>query len=247
MNGEPDRARDPLILAPAEIAAVAEIARCVRRGAGEYFFVQGDAAASVYVLREGRVKIGRVTEGGRELNLEYIGPGGIFGEAALVEASPRESYAKALVAAEAYEGERGAVLELLRADHSLCAALLRIGLRRGRILEASLEAAYYRRVASRVAEFLLQLLPAPRTQESGDRQLGPRTPHLEIAGFVGSTRETVTLVLNALRRQGLVRYTDAGISIRNEEGLRAVAEGTTRGLLGRRATRPRSDRARMRA
>src|SRR5262245_47261486 len=70
--------------------------RTTKRRRGEWIFVLGDSADSIYLLREGRIKITASAEGGHEVLHEIIGPGEIFGETSLILGIPRTTSAQAL-------------------------------------------------------------------------------------------------------------------------------------------------------
>lgn len=63
--------------------------------AGDTIFDEGDEGASAFLVQTGRVEILR-NVGGEQIILGEIGPGGIFGEMALVDDQPRMATAKAL-------------------------------------------------------------------------------------------------------------------------------------------------------
>ena len=59
-------------------------------------YMAGDSSENLYFLKEGRVKITRVDESGKEFTLTLLEPGEIFGELGLFDQSPRETSATAL-------------------------------------------------------------------------------------------------------------------------------------------------------
>src|SRR5262245_9064273 len=79
-----------------EIDRVAASARSVRRARGEFIYMPGDRADFVYILRHGRVKLSVLSESGKEIAIDIIQPGEIFGEFALVDGSPRSNMVQAL-------------------------------------------------------------------------------------------------------------------------------------------------------
>src|SRR5690349_12026645 len=88
--------------------------RTTKRRRGEWIFVLGDSAASIYFLREGRIKITALAEGGHEVLHEIIGPGEIFGETSLILRIPRTTSAQALEASVLCEIHRKGFETLLR-------------------------------------------------------------------------------------------------------------------------------------
>ena len=64
--------------------------------AGRYIFREGEAGDSAFVVTEGNVEIVRASAGGGEVVLGTIGPGGMFGEMALIDNHPRMASARAI-------------------------------------------------------------------------------------------------------------------------------------------------------
>jgi CRP-like cAMP-binding protein len=58
---------------------------------GAILFEQGDAAATVYLIKRGRVRIARHTPDGKVVTFSMLGPGDIFGEEVVARRSPRAS------------------------------------------------------------------------------------------------------------------------------------------------------------
>ncbi|MDA0997343.1 MAG: cyclic nucleotide-binding domain-containing protein [Proteobacteria bacterium] len=64
--------------------------------AGDIIFREGDSGTSAYIIQSGLIEISRKTDDGQVKVLAQIGPGGVFGEMALVDDKPR--MASAMVA-----------------------------------------------------------------------------------------------------------------------------------------------------
>src|SRR4030095_11208647 len=83
-------------LSSEEMARVATYARSLRKARGEFIYMPGDRAECVYILRQGRIKLSVLSESGKEVAIDIIQPGEIFGEFALVDESLRSNMAQAL-------------------------------------------------------------------------------------------------------------------------------------------------------
>src|SRR3954454_8226469 len=79
-----------------ELTRIATHARSLRKTRGEFIYMPGDRADLVYILKRGRVKLSVLAETGKEIAIDIIQPGEIFGEFALVDESPRSNMAQAL-------------------------------------------------------------------------------------------------------------------------------------------------------
>src|SRR5688572_17075183 len=72
-------------LTPEEMGRVVGHARTLRKARGEFIYTPGDRSDCVYILRQGRVKLAVLSESGKEVAIDIIQPGEIFGEFALVD------------------------------------------------------------------------------------------------------------------------------------------------------------------
>ena len=72
--------------------------RKTKRRRGDWIFVHGDRADSIYLLQKGRMKITALSEDGHEVMHELIGPGEIFGDTSTILGIPRTTSAQALEA-----------------------------------------------------------------------------------------------------------------------------------------------------
>jgi len=97
------------------LALLVEKSRRIEVAEGEHFFVEGDAARSMYVIESGRAVVVRHWQG-REIELNRFGPGDCFGEMALLDLHPRSAAVRALEACAAIEFGPDEMLHLYEAD-----------------------------------------------------------------------------------------------------------------------------------
>jgi len=185
-------------------------------------FFPGDACDHVYWLREGRVKITRVSGDGRDLTYRHLFSGDMFGEECLVSDDRRDAYAEAmaktvlcLMRADDFrrvvreEGEVGFVL-----SQRLCHRVIDV--------ERVLAETVFKTVRSRVASGLLRLYEHVSEKERGTI----RVTHQEVASLIGSTRETTTAVLHGLRKEGIVSIANRRITVLDPVALEHVARSS---------------------
>ncbi len=96
---------------------------------GEYIIMEGDVGDSLFVIKEGKVRV--VTSiGGKNIELAELGPGDIVGEVALLTDRPRTASVIALEDTECYEMGKPLVMELIERHPELADALNEIYHRR---------------------------------------------------------------------------------------------------------------------
>jgi CRP-like cAMP-binding protein len=189
---------------------------------GETRIIEQEAPATALILLgRGRARVERMTADGRVVPLGYRGSGDVLGESCLGKAKKHTESASAMEEAEVVRIPLELVLQLVTTDATLGAAVVSLLLERQREVEDRIESMLFRNVEGRLIEFLLRAaerwgVPTPR----GTLISAPIT-HLEIAQSIGSTRETVTLTLGALRREGLLDVAGRRLIVRDRETLAA--------------------------
>ena len=184
----------------------------------------------VMLLGRGRVKIKSVTPDGKETILAFIDEGEIFGELALLDGEPRSEFAEAVVDSQVLLIPCDDVLWLMgqRPDVVLSVAKL-VGLRRRRI-ENRLRNVLFLPTRERLVRLLQELLASHGVCRGSCHEIGVPLSHQELAGLIGVTRETVTVVLGQLQREGLIEVRRCRIKVIDGDRLRAEADGISQPL-----------------
>jgi CRP-like cAMP-binding protein len=190
----------------------------------EYIYFPEDAADSIFLLKQGRIKISRMTEEGRELILAILEPGEIFGELALVEESYRETLAEALEDTLTCVIKREDFLKLMKKQPNVTFKIIKlIGLRR-RAIESKIEYLLFRDVPARLAHLLLSLVDEYGVKTSDGIRLRVRLTHQEIGNLIGATRETTTTALNKLKDLHLIDFKLRHLVIRDKNKLHELTK-----------------------
>lgn len=188
-------------------------------GRHAYLYLPDDPAESVYFLQSGVVKIGNHTDDGREIIREILHPDSTFGEPALLGQSIRQSFAKTMQPSTLLVIGVRHLRQVLRESNPFSDNLLsRVGERLIRT-ERRLEALIFKDARERIVDFLLD------TAQRRGRQVGYEThfkhnlTQQDIANLTGTSRQTVTSVLNDLRKENLIYFTRKSMLIRDMEKL----------------------------
>jgi CRP/FNR family cyclic AMP-dependent transcriptional regulator len=206
-----------------QLADVAESSLLQRIPRRRRLYAQGDGVAGLYVVSLGRVRVVRGAGETRALTVAYRGPGEVIGEIAVTDRPTHEDSATATDPVEVVQIPPRS-LEMLLARHPMLALrLLRQMVERRLDTERRIESLLSRTVEMRVAEFLLDAAKGHGIPDSRGMLIGIKYTHQEIADYVGSTRETVTLTLGELKRRNLLLFDHRRIVVRDTEALeRAV-------------------------
>jgi CRP-like cAMP-binding protein len=157
----------------------------------------------MYILREGRVKVTKLSEDGREKILDFLETGSFVGDMALLERGPRSASVKTLTPVKVLALSRTDFISLLRKSPDLALAVIQELSRRIRSVNEQASSLSFQRVKERTMGLLERLAKDP--SEDGERLVTPSLTHQQIADMVGTSRETVTRVVKDLKESGWLR------------------------------------------
>jgi CRP-like cAMP-binding protein len=169
---------------------------------GSLIYLPSDASDHVLLLTSGRVKLYHLTSEGKQAVLALVEPGDLFGELAVYDRGPREEFAEAMESSTVVKISGDEIRHLMasRPDVSLGVTRL-MGLRRRRI-ERRLKALLFRSNRERLVHLLLELAETYGRRTPAGVEIEIRLSHQELASIIGSTRETVTVLLGELQAEG---------------------------------------------
>jgi CRP/FNR family cyclic AMP-dependent transcriptional regulator len=185
-----------------------------------------ESTDGVFLLAAGRVKICTLTEDGKQAILALIEPGELFGELAVLEPGVREDFAEAnedsIVIRIPVE-----VMQQLMEEHAAVGMGITklIGFRR-RKLERRLRSLLFRSNRERLVLALLDLAEQYGYPTADGIQLRVKLSHQDLANMIGSTRESVTIVLGELQAEKLLRVGRRKIVLTSLERLAGSVNAT---------------------
>jgi CRP/FNR family transcriptional regulator len=195
------------------------IVRTAKRRRGEWIFVLGDSADSIYFLHRGRMKITALSEDGHEVLHEIVSPGEIFGDTSPLLGIPRTTSAQALetsVVCEIYTKDFETLLSMYP---ELSFQLLKSMGRRLKQAEAQLVNVICNDVSHRVREALLELM----IKESGavlDRPVKIKITQQDLANLIGASRQKTWQALKELEDSNVLRLMYRSILVTAPDRLR---------------------------
>ncbi len=206
-------------LSPDELRQVESRSRARTFPRKSPIYLPAEHGESVFLLASGRAKICHLTPEGKQSILAFIEPGELFGELAILERGPRQEYAEAVdpCTVVLIPGEVMQELMQRHSDVSLGITKL-IGLRRRRI-EQRLKNLLFLSNRERLTHLLLELAEQYGSPVAEGIQLGIKLSHQDLANVIGSTRESVTVVLGEMQAAGLIKIGRRKIVIRDTEQL----------------------------
>ena len=205
-------------LADAELARFAEVTREREYPKNRVILFEDDPGDALYIVSSGQVKVVLIGEDGREVILSVLGDGDFFGEMALIDDEPRSAHVIAMKDSQLLVLRRDDFQAQLVAQPKIGLKLLRVLVQRLRRADEKIGGLVLLDVNGRVARLLLDL-----ADEGGGPRITRRLTHHTIAQMIGSSRETVSRAMRELVDRGLIEVTRREISIRDRDGLSALA------------------------
>jgi CRP-like cAMP-binding protein len=183
-------------------------------------FLEGDAAAGLYVVIRGRVKVFKSSPRGREQTLMIMGAGEPVGEVAVLSGVAYPASAETLEQSEALYVPRQAFLDMVAREPEVAMRLLAALSARLRSFATLIEDLSLREVGERLAAYLLSLATSGQADEVVELELS-RT---QLSTTVGTVPETLSRAFKHLNRVGAVETRGRKIIIKDREALRRMAE-----------------------
>ena len=190
---------------------------------GSTLMHEGAPGAEVVLVLTGRVKVTVTTADGREIVLQFCGPGELIGDLAVIDEESRSGTAEAMEPVEALAVAASDFRALIDRSPGFASAVLRNLVRRFRDADRRRVEFAAAQTLGRVGARLVEL--ADRHGEPVEDGIAITLPisQEELAGWTGSSREAVAKALQTLRELGCIRTERRRITVLDEDGLRAQA------------------------
>lgn len=173
---------------------------------GRIFFTPEETGQVLFLLKQGRVQVYRLSPDGKKLIIATLEAGTLFGEMALVGQGMYNTFAQATEPCTLCAMSRRDVEMLLAKFPQVNTRLLEILGTRLMDAETRLEAIAFKSVPARLAALLIQLQ---------SKNFVDGHTHQDLADMIGTYRETVTQTLNDFKTQDLIEIHRKRIEIRD--------------------------------
>ncbi|MDZ7578624.1 MAG: Crp/Fnr family transcriptional regulator [Candidatus Nanopelagicales bacterium] len=210
-------------LGPEAAAALRAATREVRLAKGDLLFREGDEGDRLYVLEEGKIKLGTASVDGRDTLLAVLGPGEMIGELSLFDPGPRTATATALTDIVAREVGHDALRPWLAGRPEVAEALLRALAKRLRKTNEAMSDLVFSDVPGRVAKALLDLGERFGVSTEDGLTVTHDMTQEELAQLVGASRETVNKALADFAQRGWIRLDSRSVTLADVDRLQRRA------------------------
>jgi CRP/FNR family transcriptional regulator, cyclic AMP receptor protein len=210
-------------LPTADLDRLAQMSSTRHYKAGEPVFLKGDPGSAMMAVLAGRVRICSYSAEGREVVLNVISPGEVFGEIALIDGGERTADAFAMEPTELLVLSRRDFLPFLANNPEVCIRLLEVMCRRLRWTSEQLEDVNFLDLRSRLAKRLIYLWDNHREKDDAKKR-GVRIQQHTLAAMIGTSREAVNKQLRSWEEDGMIDLGRGSIVVLDRSRLQQIVE-----------------------
>ena len=182
----------------------------------ELLFQQGDISDKLFFLLDGVVKIAYSNFDGREMIKSILHPGAIFGEHCIAGEEIRDNYSSVMSStASVMAVDKKVLLGMIQKNSGLSLCIINFFGKRLKDTEERLESLILQDARERIVEFIKLYANAYGKQVGYELLLKHSFTQQDIANYTGVSRQTVTTVLNQLKRSNKIHFRGKSMLIRN--------------------------------
>ncbi|MEZ5043345.1 MAG: Crp/Fnr family transcriptional regulator [Saprospiraceae bacterium] len=181
-----------------------------------FIYLPDDPSEEVFFLARGTVKIGTHSSDGKEVIKALIHPTAMFGELGLVGENTRQDFAQALKEdVHLYVLKVSDFKKVMRNNFELCSRIMSLFGDRLMKAENKLESLIFKDARTRIIDFIKESIDKQGRRVGYEMLLKHSLTHQDIANITSTSRQTVTLVLNELKKSDLIYFNRGKILVRD--------------------------------
>lgn len=180
-----------------------------------------DSSNVIYFLKQGKVKISKYSEEGKEIIITILGPGEIFGELSISGEGRRDEIAEALEESIVCTLSIHELEKMMEKNPKFNMTITKlIGLRLKKI-ESRLVSLIFKSTENRIKSFIKEMADDHGRKIGMETEIKLNLTHDDIAKLTATSRQSVTSVFNELEKDNVILYSRKRILIKNYEQLAA--------------------------
>lgn len=210
-------------LKESELKNISKLFETVNYKNNETIFVEGDPSDKFYLVAQGSVKILKHTVVGKDIILEIMSPGDIFGGVAVLDKKPFPASAQAMESTKVIRISRQNLFKIMEEYPILKLEIVKYFSDKLRDAHEMLKNIATERVERRIASLLLKLSEKVGVDDGDYRIIDFPLTRQEISEMVGTTVETCIRTISKLQKNGMIKSSNGKISI-NVDSLKRYLE-----------------------
>lgn len=182
----------------------------------DYIYFADEAANKVYLIADGKVKLGYYTEEGDEIVNAILLKGDVFGEKAILGQEKRNEFAQSVNNNTSICPIEAVILQdLIRDNRKFALGFYKFIFFRIKKLERRLQLLLFKDSKTRLQEFILDLCEdfGYDCEKTGHKIIVHPYTQKDIACLIGTSRPTLNIILNELKEEGFINFDRKSIEI----------------------------------
>lgn len=184
--------------------------------------IEEEVGSSMFVILQGRVKISRISDDGREVILAIMSEGDFFGEMSLLDGQTRSANVTAIEDSELLVIRREEFLQMLNDYPQIAINLLKELAQRIRKGDEHIKSLSLQDAKGRVANTLLRIAEDYGVFRKGQVEISELPLQQDLANMAGTSRETISRVIKTLIQQGYLKKQRGKIIILDYERFKSI-------------------------
>ena len=176
-----------------------------------------ETGSALFVIVNGKVKVSRVSDDGKEVILTILGESDFFGEMAILDGLARSANVTAMEDSELFIIQRSEFLELLQSHPEIAIALLQELTQRLRAADMKIKSLSLKDAEGKVATVILQLADDIGKIKHGTVEIEKLPFQHDLANMAGTSRETISRTLHSFAKKGMVELDGSKLKILDYE------------------------------
>ncbi|MDP4115411.1 MAG: Crp/Fnr family transcriptional regulator [Bacteroidota bacterium] len=176
-----------------------------------------ETGSALFIIAQGKVKISRVSDDGKEVILSILSDSDFFGEMSILDGQNRSANVTAIEDTDMFLIQRPDFINLLLTKPEVSIALLQELTTRLRSADMKIKSLSLKDAEGKVATVLLQLADDLGRIKQGKVEIEKLPYQHDLANMAGTSRETISRTLHNFAKRGLVELEGAKIRILNYE------------------------------
>lgn len=183
--------------------------------------IEEEIGSTMFIILDGRVKISRISDDGREVILSILSEGDFFGEMSILDGQNRSANVVTLEDSKIMIIRREDFLQMLHDYPQIAINLLKELAQRLRRSDSQIKSLSLQNATGKVASTLLRIADDSGKIFRGQVEIPRLPPQQDLANMAGTSRETISRVLKSLTKRGYLRKEGSRLIILDYESFRS--------------------------
>lgn len=205
-----------------ELTTLSDSKKCIRYGKGQYIFHEGSMPYGVYCVNDGKIKVSKIGDTGKEQILRLVKSGDVLGYRSLLANEMYNASAVAMEDSSICFIPRETFISMVDKSKTLSKKIIELLSHNLSFAEDQIVNIAQKSVRERVAETIL-LLRETYGYEADNATLNLTLTRDDIANLVGTATESVIRMLSEFNKEGLVELKGKKIKILDQVKLLHIA------------------------